>query len=471
MLFTLLSCVLALFAGCGRTVTARSDSFIPSLSLRQVNASAIAECNARCANFQALRANCTTPHCGCTVSYLSTQGNCLQCQTGTPQDAATVQILLDTEIYQCRMEGIKVEFQLDLPPAAAAIVEKFHRDSAFLRRSQTAFLTLQVVGGQIGMLVILVFAVFSRKVSRGPAFLNFCITWIFSSVIFSILLYRGTDGNTVINSLGEVSQNICLAQAALTEGAQVMTACSTLALVIQLWLTVRESIHGDSLHGIKQNRWMTCALVVTPYILFIAFSFPSVVVGMDHIVVNGSSTERAIPANFYCTVIQLNSFVQAVYGATLTLLMITMVFDVLIIRVLYVHWIVFRSSDYQAKSVVPVSILLRVMLFSFYRVVMAVTYGAIINMPPEATVTSIREGETLSVNTSIPIWVDLLQAAIPLVGFLALGVSRDMINSFMFWRRLRSSDSPLQSDDATGVSTLPSAWHEKWTIKADAIPA
>ncbi|KAF8491010.1 hypothetical protein JB92DRAFT_3007418 [Gautieria morchelliformis] len=316
------------------------------------------------------------------------------------------------------------------------------------------------------MLVILLFAVFSQRVSRGPTFLNFCITWIFSSVTFSILLYRGTEGNTVVNSLGEVAPNICLTQAALTEGAQVMTACSTLALVIQLWLTVRASIHGDSLHGIKQNRWMTCALLVTPYILFIVFAFPSVVVGMDLIVVNGSPVERAIPANFYCMVVQLNSFVQAVYGATFTLLMITMVFDVLIIRVLYLHWIVFRSSDYQAKSVVPLSTLLRVVLFSFYRVVVAVALGAVINKPPAAV--SIGGGDTLAVNSSFPIWVDLLQAAIPLVGFLAFGISRDMINSFLFWRRLRPGDSTLQSEDDTGVSTLPSAWNEKWKIEDDA---
>jgi len=49
-------------------------------------------------------------------------------------------------------------------------------------------------------------------------------------------LYRGTTDNTVVNSLGEVAPNKCLAQAALTEGAQVMTACSTLALVIRVRL-------------------------------------------------------------------------------------------------------------------------------------------------------------------------------------------------------------------------------------------
>ncbi|KAF8510605.1 hypothetical protein JB92DRAFT_3097369 [Gautieria morchelliformis] len=73
MLFILLSCFLALFAGC---VTARSDSFIHSLSLREVNASA-------------------------TTKYSRKV----------------------SEISQCHMEGIKVEFQLDLPPATAAIVD------------------------------------------------------------------------------------------------------------------------------------------------------------------------------------------------------------------------------------------------------------------------------------------------------------------------------------------------------------
>ena len=47
-------------------------------------------------------------------------------------------------------------------------------------------------------------------------------------------LYRGTAGNTVTDSLAEVPPSRCLAQAILTSGAQVMTASSTLALVIEV---------------------------------------------------------------------------------------------------------------------------------------------------------------------------------------------------------------------------------------------
>jgi hypothetical protein len=52
-------------------------------------------------------------------------------------------------------------------------------------------------------------------------------------------LYRGVEGHTIDNPLGQQRRYMCLAQAALTNGAQVMTTGSTMALVIQ----VRRSSH------------------------------------------------------------------------------------------------------------------------------------------------------------------------------------------------------------------------------------
>jgi len=54
------------------------------------------------------------------------------------------------------------------------------------------------------------------------------------NLLETIRLYRGTEGNTVANSLGDVSPEVCVVQAALTSGVQVMTAFSTMALVIQV---------------------------------------------------------------------------------------------------------------------------------------------------------------------------------------------------------------------------------------------
>ena len=47
------------------------------------------------------------------------------------QVLGSVQSCVSDKIAQCHSEGIKINLQLhDLPPAAAAIVQKFNRDSA-----------------------------------------------------------------------------------------------------------------------------------------------------------------------------------------------------------------------------------------------------------------------------------------------------------------------------------------------------
>ena len=179
------------------------------------------------------------------------------------------------------MAGCNGDLQFDLPPADSALIQKFNRDSAglcqistgsiddrlvALRRTQMAYLGLQVAGGHIGLVVVLVHSIFSTRIRRDPTYINFCITWIFSSVAFSLLsacvllssnredlpctsctyrLYRGSTGNTTLDLLNffttllvlpvTPSQSMCKAQAVLIEGAQVMTTASTLALIVQVY--------------------------------------------------------------------------------------------------------------------------------------------------------------------------------------------------------------------------------------------
>jgi len=417
-----------------------SDSL---LHVRQVNATS--DCNATCSSFAVIEQQCDVPHCGCKPTFLQAQGSCLLCQTDTPQDAADVQFLLDTEIIQCHSEGVQVEFQLNLEPAAAAIVKSFYEQSAELRREQVAFLALQIAGGHVGLVLLLFLGGFSRKARRDAMFFNFCITWIFSSMFFSLLLYRGTEGNTTVNSLGDVSPEFCVAQAALTSGVQVMTAFSTMALVIQLWLDLRAGIYGELDRRSKQTRWTLGALLVAPYVLFLVFALPAVFLGQQNIVVQETTFEKAIPTNFYCIVVEKTVFLPAVYGVTLGLLIVTVVFDTLIMRILYRHWWALRNI--RAKGSVSLSTLIRVMAFSFYRVVVAFAYGTILRQPP--TLAQTGEGDTLVIEFGVPAWVDMLQAAIPLVAFLVLGVNQDMITTLTSWRKKRAMDRPsvLKSED------------------------
>lgn len=390
-------------------------------------------CEVLCQNYEVLEAECKAPHCACSLQFIKAQGYCGLCQADTPQNASTVQFLLDAEMAQCRREGFDLSFQLPLDPETQAIVDKVNAESALLRRQQTAFLALQIVGGHIGLPIVLIFAVFSRKVRRDPTFLNFCITWIFSSIVFSLLLYDGTRDNTILNSLGEVPPNKCLAQAALTEGAQVMTACSTLALIIRLWLGLRAAIHGE-FEGKKQSIYITVGLLIAPYIFFTAFGLATIFVGMQQFEIHNTTLQRTIPTNFYCTVVELDPFIRAVYGVTLGLLIITTIFDVSIITILYKHWLAFRHV--QTNSAVSLSLLLRVILFSLYRIVVAVAYGSVLKGVPD--VLSQGEGDSIAVTFSLPVWIDMLQAAIPLVGTFVLGISNDMVSTITFWRRRQS---------------------------------
>ncbi|KAF8532452.1 hypothetical protein JB92DRAFT_3103931 [Gautieria morchelliformis] len=472
MSFILMACFLALFSG---SVALQSDTLTRSFTSMQASPSP-PDCNATCATYFEYVANCKVPQCGCAVPFLQAQGECLVCKTSTPRDAAAVQFLLNDEISQCRNEGINVAFQLDLPPSAAMVVQKVDRDSASLRRFQVAFLALQIAGGHIGLVVLLAFALFSRKVHRDPTFFNFCMTWVFYSLVFSMLsvfffflgfsvektlilslyrLYRGTDGNTVINPLGQVSPNLCLAQAILTNGAQVMTACSTMTFVIQFWLCIRTAIYRGPISGISTASWTTVVLLVAPYILFIAFALPSALIGTSRFVVEDIVLERIMPTNFYCTVVGANALLKAVYSVTLALLIVTAIFKALIISVLFRHWRMLRHI--KTKNHVSPHIFLRIAAFSLYRVVVAVAYVMVLHSPPKMHEGSPGNGASIPFHFTLPIWVDMLQAAIPLVGFLVLGLNSDTVNSFMFWRRFRPRNiPPVHSVNATSISAINS---------------
>jgi hypothetical protein len=63
----------------------------------------------------------------------------------------------------------------------------FTNHLAALRRLQTVYFALQITGGHVGLVVVLAFSAFSNSVRYEFTFMNFCTTWVFSSVVFSIM--------------------------------------------------------------------------------------------------------------------------------------------------------------------------------------------------------------------------------------------------------------------------------------------
>lgn len=113
------------------------------------------------------------------------------------------------------------------------------------------FTILQVAGGQL-LLPLLVMTIFlSKRVKRHPVFINFCISWIASSVTFCLLyvpLHNSTDrvnqlilchnriyqGRSQDGPLNSISRDSCIAQASLINGVQGLWVAHYIGWILML---------------------------------------------------------------------------------------------------------------------------------------------------------------------------------------------------------------------------------------------
>ncbi|KAF8504280.1 hypothetical protein JB92DRAFT_2967902 [Gautieria morchelliformis] len=303
-----------------------------------------------------------------------------------------VQHNLNTKIAVCHFDGHSADnVQLLLTPNASAILNSLNRQDETLRQQQAKYLALQMIGGHIGLPILLLFSIFPKKAPRNLIFLNFCYTWTFSSIIFCIGLYRLGPASIAYLPLPFIHSNrVCLAQGALVSGAQVMTDAAMCALIIQLWWDIRAATHGPRTPG--QIRWTIAA------VLLLAIT---------------SGGPLASEGSFYCAILEKNAFLLSQYTVMLSILMVTLIFDVCIIHILYRHWRFFRRTGDNGHQV-SLSMVLRVIIFCVYRVVVAVAYMA--------TVLRVLGIGALSGLNGV--WVDMLQGGTPFVAFLIFGMSR-----------------------------------------------
>ncbi|KZS88489.1 hypothetical protein SISNIDRAFT_470109 [Sistotremastrum niveocremeum HHB9708] len=83
------------------------------------------------------------------------------------------------------------------------------------------FIILQILGGQIGLPILLGTFLLSKRTSRTAVLDSFCLTWIISSISYSLLLYVRRATAEVFD-IEPPSDAFCLFQAALVEGSIVI---------------------------------------------------------------------------------------------------------------------------------------------------------------------------------------------------------------------------------------------------------
>ncbi|KAF8485512.1 hypothetical protein JB92DRAFT_3026628 [Gautieria morchelliformis] len=306
-----------------------------------------------------------------------------------------------------------------------------------LRQRQAIYRALQILGGHIGLPILLLFSIFSKTAQRDLTFLNFCFTWIFSSITFSVGLYRlGPASSFSAVTLPFIhSDQECLNQAALVSGAQGLTDTAMCALIVQLWFDFRAAIHGP--RSPRQIRWTRAMVDLIWHHLSLVFMRP-------FFTTTASSSALpmrliAVQTSFYCMLFggpafpnSPRTFIISQYTVLLAILFVTLIFDACIIHIIYRRWRFFQRTGGKALGV-PLSVAFRVVIFCLYRLVIAVAYMASMLNAQGINVLSV----TMLPNelpSFIPVWVDMLQAGTPLVAFLIFGTGKEFLNAMMFWR-------------------------------------
>ncbi|KAF8531737.1 hypothetical protein JB92DRAFT_2848164 [Gautieria morchelliformis] len=359
------------------------------------------------------------------------------CEVDDDFEQALNQYKINRQIALCHFDGHSVDsVQLLLTPNASALLDSMNRPDEQLRQQQVIYRALQILGGHVGLPILLIFSIFSKKAQRDPTFINFCFTWIFSSITFSVGLYRlGPASQFFGATLPFIhSGQECLNQAALVSGSQPMTDTAMCALIVQLWFDIRAAIHGP--HSPRQIRWTRATLLAAPYVSLLAFSLPALSATTSDIA-SGRVIAVAVQTNFYCLLIDekitsrsssQGPFLISQYTVLLSILIVTLIFDACIIHILYRRWRFFQRTGEKALQI-PLSVAFRVIIFCAYRLVVAVAYVATMLQTQGISVLGGPNEASF-----IPVWVDMLQAGTPLVAFLIFGTSKEFLDALMFWR-------------------------------------
>jgi len=324
-----------------------------------------------------------------------------------------------------------------LPPSQSA--EIMHLEHV-QHVDETVYLLLQVIGGQILLPILLFTIIFSKRVAtRNPVFVNFTLSWIISSIVYSIFVYR--DRSTLELQL-VINANPCLVQSALINGVQALTACSTLALIINVWSVIRSSTNDGNKPKSPWESHQTLVLLVLPYLAFVTFTIISITLGSpEGLGTDGSpvSNNLAIPSVFYC-VIFLNTtdgsqdlskgfqLFRAVYGFTCAMMLITIVFEVHLATIYYRNRKP-MSSITSRSPLHPLFFLLRLVLFSTFRLVSLGLMIALLVHPEEIFLVGLSKENVYNGP------IDFFQAALPLVAFIFFGTQKDVLEVWSFWKK------------------------------------
>ncbi|KAJ7590583.1 hypothetical protein C8J56DRAFT_1024454 [Mycena floridula] len=291
------------------------------------------------------------------------------------------------------------------------LVNLFARDTTPVAHLVILYNVLQLLG-LVFLAIILFTAILSHNLrrSRSEAWFAFMVSWIIYAGSYVLIIGKQING-------GPTAPH-CLIQAALVYATPVLTAWSTLALIVQVYLSVSFSV---SQHTVV-DRKITLAFIIIPPVLAIAIFIEVIVLGLT----NRNNVSRSI-SGMFCVLTDGPS-VKVSSGFVVLACLGILVAEGMILTMVFRNWHALRDIQADRDSLddtpkVPLSMILRISLFSLVPVIAIVI---------SVTFSIFRSGVLGVEGTS---QANMLPASIPLIAAIIFGTQKDIFKAWMFWKR------------------------------------
>jgi len=305
---------------------------------------------------------------------------------------------------------------------------------------QRTFLALQVTGGQVCLPLLLLTYLFlgsktlptGREIRRDPIVTSFVITWIISSICYSLMLYSTHSDQFFMVIFNRPA--FCLVQACLTPAAQAMTTTSTLIVVINIRNAIIRS--GFEKEKGKRDKLITLLFICIPYIVFLAFFVGFYLFGdqVSSVLNFGRPGDPYLfPTIFYCTLMKNSITIRASPISNYEIAFSIAITSCTLIIEGYLIWMIqARRRESITNHSVYRNILIRISVFSLYRICALVMLFVALLQPTYLF---------FIFSTRLRLAAELVQAAGPLVAFLILSTRSDVLRAW----RLKKQQSSIQA--------------------------
>lgn len=298
-----------------------------------------------------------------------------------------------------------------------------------------AFITLLALGGQIGLPILVITFLRSKKLTRRWTFVNFCITLIIYSLAFCILLYSGQYRHAEPNHV------LCGAQASIIMGAIPMVGVAALTVVLQIWATFQSP--GSFISDTFERPGVPFVLLAAPYATFLGYLLGSI------LIVTKRPDSVWAKNGLYCFFNLRAIWYYLIPLTCLFLTAVTAILEVAILAEWYIRWRGLRKAFPLADKKAQALVCLRVCIFTVY------TWFAL------AASLLLREESS----PGIPY---LFEAGLPLATFLVFATQEDILEAWGLRKGATvlkyspaTSDEPaprISLDDASSSLNLRDSW-------------